>query len=106
MREGIYPARDWLLLDMKESKYEGTLIIPETAKDAPSIGVVIAVGPGLPEDIRNIPLDSPHPYMVSKVGDKVLFSKYSGAEIEWEGKKLLLVHESDIIAYIKEETDG
>ena len=106
MKQLIQPARDWLLLDMKESKYEGTLIIPETAKDAPSVGEVIAVGPGLPEDIRDIPLDSPHPYMISKVGDQVLFAKYSGAEIEWEGKKLLLVRESEIIAYIKEGVDG
>lgn len=86
---------------MKESKYEGTLIIPETAKDAPQVGEVIAVGPGIwDKDIQNFDT------LVTRPGDRVLFGKYSGAEVEWEGKKLLLVHESDVIAYIQEVTNG
>jgi chaperonin GroES len=96
-KELIIPAGDYLLLDMKEQKYEGRLIIPETAKDAPIAGVVMAVGPGKwDKDIQA------YDTLVSKVGDRVLFGKYAGAEIEWEGKKLLLIHESDVIAYIQE----
>ena len=91
----LYPARDWIILELEESKYSGNLVIPETAKDAPRTGKVIAVGPG--ED--GTPL-------VSKVGDRVMFTQYSGADVEWEGKSLLMVRESEIICYIAEEKDG
>jgi len=103
MKEVIKPARDWLLLDMKKYEYKGTIIIPDSAKDAPVIGEVVAVGPGesmtdrwIEEGLYIIPL-------VTKVGDRVLFAKYAGAEIEWDGMKLLLVRESEIVAYIVED---
>lgn len=107
MKEQIIPARDWVLLELEESKYAGALIIPETAKDAPSIATVVAVGPGTPGESYNfddfgVPIPIP---LLTKVGDKVLFAKYSGADIEWEGKKRLLVRESEIIAYIKEVSE-
>jgi len=100
-KEQIVPAGDYILLDMQETEYKGMLYIPETAKDAPIAGEVLAVGPGKwDRELQNF--DS----LVTRPGDRVLFGKYAGAEIEWEGKKLLLIHESDVIAYIKEESDG
>jgi chaperonin GroES len=100
----LSPARDWIILELEESKYTGTLVIPDSAKDAPQIGNVIAVGPG---EI-NIEMGSPgsgfeYAPLVTKVGDRVMFTKYSGADIEWEGKSLLLIRESEVICYIKEE---
>lgn len=98
---GLIPARDWLLVDMQEKKYEGSLIIPDTAKDAPQHGVVIAVGPGhfvLATHPSEASFFDP---LVTKVGDRILFMKYAGADVEWEGKTYLLVKESDIASYIK-----
>ena len=100
MANKLFPARDWVLLELEDTKYQGTLVIPDTAKDAPQIGTVIAVGPGLP----GTP-DAPYDFdtLLTKPGDRVMFTKYSGADIEWEGKDLLLVRESEIICYIKKE---
>lgn len=89
----LRPAAGWVILELEESKYTGSLIIPETAKDAPSTGKVIAVGP---------PLDDQDPHE-TKVGDRVLFPKYSGSDVEWDGKKLLILRDSEIICYIEEE---
>jgi chaperonin GroES len=89
----LYPARDYVIIELEEqADKRGHLYIPETAKDAPMAGFVTAVGPGTEEE---------HP--TAKVGDKVLFARYSGADLEWEGKKLLLIRESEIICYIKED---
>jgi chaperonin GroES len=88
----LRPAPGWIILELEEAKYEGKLIIPETAKDAPIAGRVISVGPPKSDD-------DPHE---TKVGDKVLFPKYSGSDVEWEGKKYLLLADSEVICYIEE----
>ena len=75
-----------------ETKTAGGIIIPDTAKEKPSEGKVIAVGSGTKdENGKIIPLDA-------KVGDKVLFAKWGGTEIKIDGKDLLIMKESDILA--------
>jgi chaperonin GroES len=72
----------------------GGIVLPETAKEKPQKGTVLAVGPGERNDQgEHMPLE------VSE-GDSVLFAKYSGTEIKYEGKKLLIMRESDILAKI------
>ena len=73
----------------------GGIVLPETAKEKPQKGTVLAVGPGdRDEDGKRIPLDV-------KVGDVVLYAKYSGTEIKLDGKKLLILRESDILAVVE-----
>ena len=75
-----------------ETKTAGGIIIPDTAKEKPSEGKIVAVGSGTKdENGKNIPLDV-------KVGDKVLFAKWGGTEIKVQGKDLLILKESDILA--------
>lgn len=70
------------------------IVLPETAKEKPQKGTILAVGPGdRDEDGKRIALDV-------KVGDVVLFAKYSGTEIKYDGKKLLIMRESDILAIL------
>jgi len=71
------------------------IVLPETAKEKPQKGEVLAVGPGGRDDSGNrIPMDV-------SVGDKVLFAKYGGTEIKLDGEKLLILRESDILALIE-----
>jgi len=71
------------------------IVLPETAKEKPQKGTVLAVGPGdRDEDGDRIPMDV-------KEGDTVLFAKYSGTEIKMDGKKLLILRESDILAILQ-----
>jgi len=73
----------------------GGIVLPETAKEKPQEGKVIAVGPGdRDEDGKRIPLDV-------AVGNKVLFAKYSGTEIKIESKKWLIMRESDLLAIVE-----
>ncbi len=73
----------------------GGIVLPETAKEKPQQGVVLSVGPGdRDEKGQRIPMDV-------SVGDKVLFAKYSGTEVKVDGKKLLILRESDILAIIE-----
>jgi chaperonin GroES len=73
----------------------GGIVLPETAKEKPQKGTVLSVGPGdRDEDGDRIPLDV-------KVGDTVLFAKYAGTEIKMDGKKLLILKESDLLAIIE-----
>lgn len=75
----------------------GGIVLPETAKEKPQQGKVLAVGPGeRDEKGQRIPLDV-------KVGDRVLFAKYAGTEVKLEGKKLLILRESDILAVVDEK---
>ena len=75
-----------------EEKTAGGIIIPDTAKEKPSQGEIIAVGPGgRDESGKLIPIDL-------KVGDTVLFGKYSGSDVEVSGKELKILRESDILA--------
>ena len=72
----------------------GGIVLPETAKEKPQKGIVLAVGPGERNDEGEyMPLEV-------KEGDRVLFAKYSGTEVKYDGKKLLIMRESDILAKI------
>ena len=74
----------------------GGIIIPDTAKEKPSQGEVIAVGPGGRDEAgKLIPIDI-------KVGDRVLFGKWSGTEVKIDGQELLIMKESDIMGIIDE----
>jgi chaperonin GroES len=73
----------------------GGIVLPETAKEKPQKGTILAAGPGdRDEDGKRIALDV-------KVGDVVLYAKYSGTEIKVDGKKLLILRESDILAIVE-----
>ena len=79
-----------------EEKSAGGIIIPDTAKEKPSQGEVIAVGPGGRDEAgKLIPIDL-------KVGDRVLFGKWSGTEIKLDGEELLIMKESDIMGVLDE----
>jgi chaperonin GroES len=71
----------------------GGLFIPDTAKEKPQEGEILAVGPGRFEDGGRVPMDV-------KVGDKVLFGKYSGTEVVIDGEPLLILRESDVLAVL------
>ncbi|MBI9044537.1 MAG: co-chaperone GroES [Anaerolineaceae bacterium] len=74
----------------------GGIVLPDTAKEKPQKGVVLAAGPGERDDSgKYIALDV-------KVKDTVLFAKYSGTEIKVEGKKLLILRESDLLAIVED----
>src|SRR5262245_31404331 len=71
----------------------GGLYIPDTAKEKPQQGEIVAVGPGRTEDGKRIEVEV-------KVGDKVLYGKYSGTEVTVEGDQYLILRESDVLAVI------
>jgi len=90
------PLHDPLLVRRieAEEKTAGGIIIPDSAKEKPQQGEVIAVGPGgRDESGKLIPIDL-------KVGDKVLFGKWSGTEVKLDGQELLIMKESDIMGVI------
>jgi chaperonin GroES len=77
-----------------EEKTAGGIIIPDTAKEKPSQGEVVAVGPGGRDETgKLVPLDL-------QVGDRVLFGKWSGTEVKIDGKELLIMKESDIMGVL------
>ena len=79
----------------QEEMTAGGIILPETAKEKPQEGKILAAGPGdRDEDGERIPMEV-------KVGDKVLYAKYSGTEVKVDGKKLLILRESDILAIVE-----
>ena len=81
----------------EEEKTKGGIIIPDTAKEKPQEGKVIAVGKGkITEEGKLIPLDV-------KVGDRILFGKYSGTEVKIEGVEHLIMREEDILGIIEEK---
>jgi chaperonin GroES len=93
----VRPLHDRLLVERieEEDKTKGGLIIPDTAKQKPMQGKIIAVGKGkVGEDGKLRPLD------VHK-GDRVLFSKYSGNEIQLEGDEHLIIREDDVLAVLE-----
>jgi chaperonin GroES len=78
-----------------EEKTKGGIIIPDSAKEKPQEGEIVAVGPGGRDEAgKLIPLDV-------KVGDKVLFGKWSGTEVKLDGQELLIMKESDIMGVIR-----
>jgi len=93
----IKPLQDRVIVKRleEEEKTKGGIIIPDTAKEKPQEGKVIAVGKGkVTEDGKLIPLDV-------KVGDKILFGKYSGTEIKIGGEEHLIMREEDILGVIE-----
>ena len=93
----IQPLHDRVIVKRveEEEKTKGGIIIPDTAKEKPIEGLVIAVGSGKSEEGgKKVPLDV-------KKGDRVLFSKYAGTEIQIEGEEHLIMKEEDIIAIVK-----
>jgi chaperonin GroES len=92
------PLHDRVLVRRIEAdeKTAGGIIIPDTAKEKPSQGEVIAVGPGgRDESGKLIPIDI-------KVGDRVLFGKWSGTEVKIDGEDLLIMKESDILGVVED----
>ncbi|POR48350.1 co-chaperone GroES [Bosea psychrotolerans] len=81
-----------------EEKTKGGIIIPDTAKEKPQEGEVVAVGPGARDEAgKLVPLDL-------KAGDRVLFGKWSGTEVKLDGEDLLIMKESDIMGVIEAAT--
>jgi chaperonin GroES len=89
----IEPLAEMVALEVEEEKIsKGGIHIPDTAKDKPQQGKVVAVGTGKPNDMGvRVPL-------LVKVGDVVFFSKHAGHEVEVKGKKFLLVHDDNLLA--------
>lgn len=87
----IKPLEDRILVEVldAETKTASGLVIPDTAKEKPQRGTVVAVGDGKKEEPITV-----------KVGDEVLYGKYAGTEITYEGKEYLIMRESDIYAII------
>jgi len=93
----IRPLHDRILVERLEEKEtkKGGIIIPDTAKEKPQEAKVIAVGNGkVNEDGKKIPLDV-------KAGDKILFGKYSGAEVKIDDKEYLILREEDVLAILE-----
>ncbi|MCX8073517.1 MAG: co-chaperone GroES [Candidatus Binatia bacterium] len=93
----IRPLQDRVLVERieEEEKTKGGIIIPDTAREKPQQGKVIAVGPGrLDEKGNRMPLGV-------KAGDRVLFGKYAGSEVEIDDKQYLIMREDDILGIIE-----
>ncbi len=93
----IRPLQDRLLIQRieEEEKTKGGIIIPDTAKEKPQEGKVLAVGKGkVSEEGKLQPLDV-------KKGDRILFSKYSGTEVNIEGEEHLIIREDDVLGVIE-----
>ena len=83
-----------------EEKTVGGIIIPDTAKEKPQEGEIIAVGPGARDEAgKLVPLDL-------KVGDRILFGKWSGTEVKIDGEDLLIMKESDVMGVIEGKAAG
>lgn len=91
----IKPLGDRVVIEAiaKEETTASGIVLPDNAKEKPQEGKVAAVGSGALKDGERIPLEV-------KVGDRVLFSKYAGTEVKYEGKELLIMRESDILAIL------
>ena len=97
METKIKPIGDHVLVEPAEEKEvkKGGIIIPDTAKEKPTEGVVRAVGPGkLDDDGKRISIEV-------KEGDRVLITKYGGTEVKLNGKELKILHSDDILAVVE-----
>jgi chaperonin GroES len=92
----IKPLEDRIVVTVNEAETTTAsgLVIPDTAKEKPQEGTVLAVGPGRFEDGKRIPLDV-------AVGDVVIFSKYGGTEVKWGGEDYLILSARDVLAVIE-----
>src|SRR6184192_130377 len=91
----VAPLADRVVVKALEEteSMRGRLYIPDTAKEKPQQGEIMAVGPGRYEKDKRVPMDV-------KVGDKVLYGKYSGTEVTLDGEQLLITRESDVLAVL------
>ncbi|HEX5075891.1 MAG TPA: co-chaperone GroES [Gemmatimonadaceae bacterium] len=91
----VSPLADRVVVKALEEteQMRGGLYIPDTAKEKPQQGEIVAVGPGRFDEGKRVPMDV-------KVGDKVLYGKYSGTEVTIDGEQLLILRESDVLAVI------
>ncbi len=93
----VKPLQDRVIVKRieEEETTKGGIIIPDTAKEKPQEGKITAVGKGkVGEDGKIVPMDV-------KVGDKILFGKYSGTEIKIDGEDLLIMHQDDILGILE-----
>lgn len=96
MSVSIKPLEDRIVvkpLDAEQTTASG-LVIPDTAKEKPQEGEVLAVGPGRYEDGNRVPVDV-------HVGDKVVYSKYGGTEVKFDGEEYLILSARDVLAVIE-----
>src|SRR6187402_564851 len=91
----VAPLSDRVVVKPSEEteQMRGGLYIPDTAKEKPQQGEVIAVGPGRTEDGKRVPMEV-------KVGDKILYGKYSGTEVTIDNEQLLILREADVLAVV------
>ncbi|HET9543804.1 MAG TPA: co-chaperone GroES [Acidimicrobiales bacterium] len=95
MGVSLQPLEDRIVVKPSEGEEmtASGLVIPDTAKEKPQEGEVLAVGPGRFEDGTRVPLDV-------KVGDKVIYSKYGGTEVKLSGDELLILSARDVLAIV------
>lgn len=94
---GVRPLHDRILVKRtaEDERTAGGLYIPDTAKEKPQRGEIVAAGKGrITEDGKILPLEV-------KVGDKVLFSKYAGTEIKFDGNEFLMMREEDVLGIVQ-----
>jgi chaperonin GroES len=92
----LEPLEDRVVVQPEEEEETTVsgIVIPDTAKEKPQQGQVVAAGPGRFEDGKRVPMDV-------KVGDKILYSKYGGTEVKVEGEEYLVLSSRDILAIVK-----
>jgi chaperonin GroES len=92
----IKPLEDRIVVQAVEAETTTAsgIVIPDTAKEKPQEGTVLAVGPGRFEDGARVPLDV-------KIGDRVLYSKYGGTEVKYNGEEYLVLSARDVLAVIE-----
>lgn len=92
----LKPLHDYVVLEKvkEEEKTQSGIILTQKAKDEPSHGVVVAVGPGKTEDGKLVPIDL-------SAGMKVIYKKYSGTEVKVDNRELLLIKAEDILAIVE-----
>lgn len=92
----LRPLGDRVIVEpaAKEEKTASGIVLPDTAKEKPQEGVIVAVGTGRLEDGKRVPLDV-------REGDKVIYSKYAGTEVKYGEKEYLILKENDILAIIE-----
>ena len=94
---GVRPLHDRILVRRmeEETKTAGGLFIPDTAKEKPQRGEIVATGKGrITEEGKTMPLEV-------KVGDKVLFAKYAGTEIKFSGEEFIMMREEDVLGIVQ-----
>lgn len=94
---GVRPLHDRILVKRtaEEDKTAGGLFIPDSAKEKPQRGEIVAAGKGrITEDGKVLPLEV-------KIGDKILFSKYAGTEIKFDGSEFLMMREEDVLGIVQ-----